>query len=77
MTTFNQKKNTKVPCSMKIAPFMVLSLINCTDLSVQKEDLKQNMVLLFHTGGCLVTSGSVKFNRVLFSIRSRQETLYK
>ena len=34
---FIQKKDDKSPCHFRTAPFMVVSLINCTDLSVQKD----------------------------------------
>jgi len=36
-----QKKNTKVPCSMKIAPFMVLSLIQRTALAVREKSERE------------------------------------
>jgi len=41
---FNQIKDDKSPCYLETAPFpprrtgMVVSLVNCTDLSVQNED---------------------------------------
>ena len=34
-----QTKDDKSPCHFETAPFMVVSLIDCTDLSVQKEVL--------------------------------------